>query len=423
MATTTWGFEEEADTRPRFRVVDNEDQAENEEPSQAAYAPPPAPTRSWVETWNAFWHIARASLCFAIIVAAVVAQTWVNYTQHVERGVPWVIFSVLSAVCGTWAFSSLAAGHLRAHKRILMFGILAVAVAFDMSNNSANVATLNSKQHAVADASLTGKGNADDRRARLKAEIEAADVAAGRKPVGELEAEFRVADEKAIASSWVTHTNNKGRRYTVHGAENSRLRQAATLLDGKVKSAREREEKTKELQGVPVLTAVPAATDVTVEALTPMFAAVGMAGKNLHENSVVTSWFYGTVFLIICLVTPWVAQTYLQETLDPEFVRNEWLENLKQREMRREVKRAGKAEQKRCPVLAQSLRRWGSREMPAMRSESTRRPLSVFRDPLLPLSACCVGSTKRWGSRATLLRAGAIRYGHRSGARPWVLEM
>ena len=38
-------------------------------------------------------------------------------------------------------------------------------------------------------------------------------------------------------------------------------------------------------------------------------------------------------------------------------------------------------------LLAQSVRRWRSRETPAIRSESKHRRLGIFREPLLPQSA------------------------------------
>ena len=363
MATTTWGFEEEAETRPRFRVVDNEDQAENEEPSQAAIR------QSWGEVLTRAWFVSKVLLAFAVVAMSITAQTWVNYTQHVERGVPWVLLSILTAIVGPSALSSLMAGHLKLFKRLMMCAALIVCTFFDMSNNSANVLTLNSKQHAVAEASQTGKDTADKRRARLEREIEAADVAADRKPVGELEAAFRIADDKAVASSWVTHTDNHGRQYRVHGAENSQLRRAATLLNGKLTSAREREDKTKELQGVPIETAAPAATDVTVEALKPMFTTMGIEGKDHAEDSRITSWFYGTVFFLVCLFAPWVAQTYLMETLDPAYVRREQIEL----EKAREVKRAGKMEQKRLRAKAREVREAEKRQRKQDEIEAKRR--------------------------------------------------
>jgi hypothetical protein len=135
----------------------------------------------------------------------------------------------------------------------------------------------------------------------------------------------------------------------------------------------QREQKTAELNGVPIVTAAPAATDVTVEALAPMFAAAGVAGKDHAENTLITSWFYGIVFFLVCLFSPWIAQTYFFETLDPDGVRKEYFEARKEYEMRKAAKQAGKAERDRIRAKARAIREADKRQAKQDAQEAKRQ--------------------------------------------------
>ena len=100
-----------------------------------------------------------------------------------------------------------------------------------------------------------------------------------------------------------------------------------------------------------------------------MFTTMGIEGKDHAEDSRITSWFYGTVFFLVCLFAPWVAQTYLMETLDPAYVRREQIEL----EKAREVKRAGKMEQKRLRAKAREVREAEKRQRKQDEIEAKRR--------------------------------------------------
>ena len=227
------------------------------------------------------------------------------------------------------------------------------------------------KQHASAAFTQSEFDNATKDRARLESQIEEADKAADRKPVGKLEAELQLAKDKAN-TTWESYTTRRGRKTATITARPQRFKDEVTKAEGRLKSARDRDAKQSELKLLPSVEATPAAADSGVETVKTVLDWFGIHNLSKETYSRILALWDTGLMQLLCLVGPHGMFFFLFGALAPDAAHRRRLQEATE-------KAANKATREATRTVKNAMwGRWRENAAAAIKARFTRKKPPVY---------------------------------------------